>query len=317
MVKVPLIVRAAAVATAATIGGATAFAADMPQPLPQPQLTYQPMQMVVEQPVGAWYLRGDIGIGITSNVNFLFEPNPLNGTVDILGQHGSLGDSVFFGAGVGYEFNNWLRFDVTAEYRSKTAFNGFIIYNYNGVFGDQYNAFLKSDIFLANAYVDFGTWNCLTPFIGFGIGGAYNTFADLTDLGIATSGNGLGTNASQFNFAWALHAGLSYNVTQNFSVELAYRYLNYGSVTDQVNCMGGCNPDSYKLQNLTSQDLMLGIRFRFPIESAPVMVQQAPIYSQPAPVYAQPAPVYTQPAPMMVPQPQMMPQPQYPLSTRG
>jgi hypothetical protein len=114
-------------------------------------------------------------------------------------------------------------------------------------------------------------------------------------------------------------------VSQNFSVELAYRYLSYGSVTDQVNCMGGCNPDSYKLQNLTSQDLMLGIRFRFPIESTPVMVQQAPIYSQPAPVYAQPAPVYAQPAPMMVPQqqmlvpqqPMMVPQPQYPLSTRG
>ncbi len=190
MVRVALIVHAAAVAAAAAIGSAAAFAADMPQPLPpQPQLTYQPMQMIVEQPAGAWYLRGDIGLAITSNVDFLFEPNPLNGAVNILGQHGSLGDSVFFDAGVGYEFNNWLRFDVTAEYRAKTSFNGFIIYNYNGVFGDQYNAFVKSDIFLANAYIDFGTWNCLTPFIGFGIGGAYNTFSDLTDIGIATSGS--------------------------------------------------------------------------------------------------------------------------------
>jgi opacity protein-like surface antigen len=309
-----LLIRVAAAVMLST----SAFAADMPQPLPQPpQIAYQPI--VMEQPEDAWYLRGYIGVGILSEANFVYEPNPLNGTLDILGQHASMGDTTFFGVGAGYEFNNWLRFDVTAEYRTKTAVNAFIIYQYNGgTFGDQYNAFLNSTVVLANAYIDLGTWNCLTPFVGFGIGGAYNTFADLTDIGIATSGNGVGTNASQLNFAWALHAGLAYNVTQNFTVELAYRYLNYGSVTDKIFCMGGCNPDSYELQNLTSQDFMLGFRWRFPVESEPMMVEQQQ-YVQPAPVYAQPAPVMVpQPAPMMMPQqPMMIPQPQAPLSTRG
>jgi opacity protein-like surface antigen len=53
-------------------------------------------------------------------------------------------------------------------------------------------------------------------------------------------------------------------VTQNFTVELAYRYLNYGSITDTVNCIGGCHPDSYKFNDLTSNDIMLGMRWRFP-----------------------------------------------------
>jgi opacity protein-like surface antigen len=300
-------------AAAAVVLTASAFAADMPQPmpLPQPQIAYQPI--VMAQPEGAWYLRGDIGVGILSQAQFLYEENPLNNTNFAI-QHSSIADTVFFMVGAGYELNNWLRFDVTAEYRTKAAVNAFGIYSLpqpgggTGVFGDQYNAFLKSTVFLANAYVDLGTWNCLTPFVGFGIGGAYNTFADLTDIGIATSGSGVGTNASQFNFAWALHAGLAYNVTQNFTVELAYRYLNYGSVSDQIFCMGGCNPDTYKLQNLTSQDLMLGVRWRFPVESGPILVQQQ---------YVQPAPVYSQPAPMMPQQPMMIPQPQPPLSTRG
>ena len=107
----------------------------MPQqlpPPPQPQLTYQPMQLVMQQPASAWYLRGYIGVGMLSNADFVFQPNPLNGPVDILAQHGEMGDTVFFGGGVGYELNNWLRFDVTAEYRSKTAFNGYIVYNFNG-----------------------------------------------------------------------------------------------------------------------------------------------------------------------------------------
>jgi len=322
MIGVRLLISAAATA----IVSSAAFAADMPQPLPpQPQIAYQPI--IVAQPEGAWYLRGFMGIGITSQVDFVFLQNPLNNTNFAI-QHASMADTVFFGGGAGYEFNDWLRFDFTAEYRSKAAVNAFGIYTFNGgTFGDQYNAFLKSDIFLANAYVDLGTWNCLTPFIGFGIGGAYNTFADLTDIGIATSGNGIGTNASQLNFAWALHAGLSYAVTQSFSVEFAYRYLNYGSVSDQIFCMGGCNPDTYKLQNLTSEDFMLGFRWRFPIESAPMVVEQQPVMLQ-QPMMAQPAPVMVpQPAPMVMPQqpmmypqpqqPMMYPQPQPPLSTRG
>jgi opacity protein-like surface antigen len=317
MVSVTLLIRAAA----ATLLSTTAYAADMPQQLPpQPQMMYQPMPLVMEQPEGAWYLRGDVGVGITSQVDFVIDQNPLNTPADILTQHAAMGDTFFFDAGIGYEFNSWLRFDVTAEYRAKTSFNAFLTYACSPagcVQGDQYNAFVKSDIFLANAYVDLGTWNCVTPFVGFGIGGAYNTFADLTDIGIATSGNGVGTNASELNFAWALHAGLAYNVTKDFSVELAYRYLSYGSVSDQIFCAGGCNPDTYKLQNLTSQDFMLGVRWRFPIESAPMMVAPQPMMVQQQPVYAQPAPMMVpQQQPMML-QPQYPPPPQYPLSTRG
>jgi opacity protein-like surface antigen len=303
-----LLIRVAAVAMLST----SAFAADMPAqlPSPQPQIAYQPI-IIAQQPEGAWYLRGFIGVGITSQFDFVFQQNPLNNTNFAI-QHASMGDTVFFGGGAGYEFNNWLRFDVTAEYRSKAAINAYGSYTFGGgTFLDNYTAFLKSTVFLANAYVDLGTWNCFTPFVGFGIGGAYNTFADLVDTS-NNAGNGIGTNASQLNFAWALHAGLSYAVTQNFSVEFAYRYLNYGSVSDQIFCAGGCNPDTYKLQNLTSNDFMLGFRWRFPIESAPMVIQQQPLMVQPAPMMAQPQP-------MMLPQPQpmMMPQPQAPLSTRG
>ena len=210
MVRVNLFICAAAAAMVST----TAFAADMPQ-MPPPQPVYQPLPLVLEQPEGAWYLRGDVGVGITSQLDFLFIQNPANSSNFAI-QHAAMADTVFFDVGVGYEFNNWLRFDITGEYRARSAINAFGTYTFGGgTFGDQYNAFLKSDVFLANAYLDLGTWNCLTPFVGFGVGGAYNTFADLTDIGIGTSGNGIGTNASQFNFAWALHAGLAYNVTQN------------------------------------------------------------------------------------------------------
>ena len=187
-----------------------------------------------------------------------------------------MGDTTFFRAGLGYEVNNWLRFDVTGEYRTKSPVNAFGIFTVGGgpinlaagTGVDTYTGFLKSTVFLANGYIDLGTWDCLTPFVGAGVGFAYNTLDDFVDIGtgVANGGSGIGRNSSNFNFAWALHAGVSYAVTQNFSVELAYRYLNYGSVTDTIDCTGGCNPDSYKFQKLSSNDLSLGVRWKFPVE---------------------------------------------------
>jgi opacity protein-like surface antigen len=241
-----------------------AFGADLPMPQP----VYQ--QPVVAEPccANAWYLRGFVGVGIMNRTSFDFEHNPLGGATDFTIQHNSIQDTTFLGVGVGYEFNNWFRADVTAEYRTKAAINAYGLFTNpvgsTNVFGDQFTGSIRSVVVLANGYIDLGTWNCLTPFVGAGVGVAFNQFTDLVDIGIGESGSGMGQNPTKTNVAWALHAGLSYAVTQNFTMELAYRYLNYGSVTDSINCIGGCHPDSFKVDSLSSNDIMLGFRWRFP-----------------------------------------------------
>lgn len=51
--------------------------------------------------------------------------------------------------------------------------------------------------------------------------------------------DGIGRNPSQWNWARALYAGVSCDVADNFKVELAYRNLNYGSIIDMIDCVGG------------------------------------------------------------------------------
>ncbi len=225
---------------------------------------YAPPPVVVQQPpeeFGNWYLRGQVGVGIVGDYNLDYLINPANSNNFGFEQHSS-SDTYFIGGGVGYEFNNWLRFDATAEYRGKTQVNAFGSYTFGGgTFGDAYQGYLQSWVFLANAYVDLGTWQCFTPFVGAGVGGAYTTLADFTDVGIGTSGRGIGRNSSDWSLAWALYGGVAYTVSKNLKVELSYRYLDYGSITDTVDCLGGCNPDSYKLSNLHSSDIMLGLRW--------------------------------------------------------
>ena len=153
-------------AAAAAMISTAAFGADLPMPQP----VYQ--QPVVAEPccASAWYLRGDIGVGIMNRANLIFTPNPANVGSGFQFQHWSIDDTTIIGAGIGYEFNNWFRGDITAEYRTKAAINAYGLYtNPMGsanVFGDNYTGSIRSTVLLANGYIDLGTWNCLTPFIG-------------------------------------------------------------------------------------------------------------------------------------------------------
>jgi opacity protein-like surface antigen len=249
-------------AGAAALLSTAAYAADLGLPPP----AYQPPPPVSQS---GWYLRGDLGIGLASST-LTYERNPLNFD-NFAFNHSSMADTDFISGGIGYDLNSWLRFDATAEYRARTQVNAFGQYTFGGgTFGDQYQGYLKSVVVLANGYADLGTWWCLTPFIGAGIGGAWNQMADLTDIGIGTSGAGIGRNSSSWSPAWALYAGVAYNVSDNLKMEFTYRYLNYGSVTDTIDCIGGCNPDSYKWSNLSSSDFMLG--FRWMLQPEPVQL---------------------------------------------
>jgi opacity protein-like surface antigen len=284
-----------------TLAAGNVRAADYPQPYQPPP----PQPVIIQQPAvvefGNWYLRGDVGIGILQNTKLQYLQNPLNSS-DFVIDSTTMSDTYFIGMGVGYEFNNWLRFDVTGEYRAKASFNAIGHYTdgAGGVFLDVYHGYLKSMVFLANGYIDIGTWNCFTPFVGVGVGGAYNTIDGLTDVGIPTAGSGFGRNTSQWNLAWALHAGVAYNVTKSFKVELAYRFLNLGSATDTIDCVGGCFPDSYKFNNLYSHDIKLGLRWtcceteRYVERTTYV---PPPMYEQPPPVYT-PPPTYSPPPPL-------------------
>jgi len=277
---------------AASLAAGAARAADyLPPPPPQPVYIQQPL--VIEEFASAWYLRGDVGVAMLRADQMEYIKNPLTPPNDFAIEHSSIGNASFIGGGVGYEFNNWLRFDGTVEYRSKAAVNAFGSYTtactpvLGGSCVDTYQGYVSSWVFMANAYVDLGTWNCLTPFVGAGFGAARNTLTDFTDVGVPTGGRGVGRNTSEWHPAWALHAGVAYNVSKNLKIELAYRYLDLGSVSDTIDCIGGCTADSYKFSRLTSQDIKLGLRWTC-CDVAP-----APRY-----VYTPPPPVYSPPPPL-------------------
>jgi opacity protein-like surface antigen len=231
--------------------------------------------------------------------------------------------SPLFGLGIGYYFNDWLRFDLTGEYRSKANFHGTqVITSGGGTITDEYSGSKSEWLFLLNGYVDLGTWNGFTPFVGAGVGMSRNTISAFRDVCTVCAGGGVAfaDDQSKWNFAWALHAGVGYKVSKNFTVELAYRYVDLGDAqSGDIYTYTGVNNinNPMEFKHLTSHDIKLGLRFNFDgfgssssSYYAPQPVYQAPVY-QPPPVYQQPQ-VYQAPA---YPQPPVYVQP--PLRSRG
>jgi opacity protein-like surface antigen len=244
-------------AGAATLMSSAAFAADMAI---APPPAYAPP--VVED-FGGWYLRGDIGF---SNQRVSRLDNVLDGTAVASAQNLTFSTAGIFGLGAGYRFNNWFRADITGEYRGNSQFFGNDTLTFAGpAFGvDTYHATKSEWVVLGNAYVDLGTWWCMTPFIGAGIGGARVSISNFTDLNVPNGGVAFGDNVSKWNFAWALHAGVAYKVTPNFTVELAYRYLDMGNgLTGDLRTFDGVNaivnPTTFR--NITSHDVKIGVRW--------------------------------------------------------
>jgi opacity protein-like surface antigen len=295
--------------TGAVIGMTSlANAADLlPPPPPVEPAPMAPVEF------SGWYLRGDVGVAVqTSTVNLSVSPNPLIGAPgDAFNSfyNPTMSSAGLFDVGVGYQINNWLRTDATIEYRGGSHLQGVEqvgIPSLGYQNADFYRGDTSSIIGLLNGYVDLGTWYGVTPVVGAGVGFSNNRLSGLTDAGgftypgttipggvIGGAGSPTGgyfSDGTKTELAWALMAGLDFNVTQNLKLELGYRYLDYGKFESGAShCFNGtaagggfsvanCGGSSYTLstKDMASSDFRLGLRWAF---------SDTPVYApEPAPL---------------------------------
>jgi opacity protein-like surface antigen len=254
---------------AASLFCSGAFAADMPiAPYAPPPL----------EDFGGWYLRGDIGFS-NQRVNHLDTPGYHDPGITVPPTIGLGFDAAgIFGVGGGYRFNNWFRADLTGEYRGNANLHGLDIVQFNGgVIGtDEYHGSKSEWLVLANAYADLGTWWCVTPFIGAGIGTSRNTISNFLDVNTPNLGVAYAPTASKWNFAWALHAGLAYEVSPGLTLELAYRYVNLGDgVTGALTDFTGFTRGrTMQFKDITSSDVKFGLRWEL---SSPPAYEPPPL----------------------------------------
>lgn len=111
-------------------------------------------------------------------------------------------------------------------------------------------------------------------YIGGGVGFATIDVIGLTDVNTAQGGVAFAKDNTETNFAWAVYAGLSYKVTPGLTIDLSYRYTDIGDAKSGVRTSYDelYTASGVEIEDITSNDVMLGVRWALGSAPAPMPV---------------------------------------------
>jgi opacity protein-like surface antigen len=193
--KTPVAAALASVALASlALASTPTFAADLFGAAPPP-MSFPASQSPTAEVGSNWYLRGDIGLDLDQAPSFSMAAISMPTGAGFLPYSSNVGssrshDDFSADIGLGYRYNNWLRFEGTYEYRTAAAgknlnsalcptaltpvgVSGYL-YDTTGTNTSVCTGALdltrRDSTALAAAYVDLGNYWGVTPYVGAGLG---------------------------------------------------------------------------------------------------------------------------------------------------
>lgn len=184
-------------------------------------------------------------------------------------------ESSFGGAlAIGYDFSR--RFDVPArlelEYAATSRMDKTINHSWDDDDGSGWAKHkMKIDVqsLFLNAYYDFKNSTAFTPYVGAGLGVAF--------VGAKMGANGHDEDGdwtysmgkkTRTNFAWNVGLGCAYALNESISIDLGYRYADFGKAKTKSYTGFDTKAEEYfteygKAQRVDMHQFMLGARFTF------------------------------------------------------
>ena len=224
-----------------------------------------------------WYVRGDLAYAQETFPNIA--PDFTSGSSP------SMLNTYSADIGMGYKVNNWFRTDLILDYRSQihavgsaatpcsvvlpSVITGLPTITPETCTGNSDTELHRWDL-LANGYLDLGTWDGFTPYLGAGAGVSFGR----TNQSVNFTFNGLPCQAScaiggnvfadfdrsqsimTYRFAWALMAGVAIAMTDHTQLDVGYRFLDLGSVTGLSGTTG-----TSVTQRVRANEVRAGVRY--------------------------------------------------------
>lgn len=245
-------------------------------------------ELPVTKPVeigSGWYLRGDLGYstktrGVATSYSAFTAGSPATYTSTPYNSSSLSGD--WSGSlGVGYNFTDYLRADVSFDY-SRGRFNGTTSSTLPcaglaaGTCSSADTQTFEQYGLMANAYVDLGTFVGFTPYVGAGAGVTRVTWNQYTnDLTcVSATGNLCGATAAtdrtrggtqSWRFTYALMGGVSYDLSKDLKLDLGYRYsrIKGGNQSgfDSTNVAAGATGFQVQDNGFTKHEVRVGLRY--------------------------------------------------------
>ena len=146
-----------------------------------------------------------------------------------------------YNMGIGYNFTNSIRADLNLEYtQSKYKANGDS--PYGGSVNVKQN--IKTMAIFINGYYDINFHKSFVPYITAGIGISQNKTSDMPiEMAVATA-----RGRKQNNFIWNAGVGLQYKFTDNFALDLSYKYVDLGYIKTDDAKTGSRTTDIFRIE---------------------------------------------------------------------
>jgi opacity protein-like surface antigen len=229
------------------------------------------------------------------------EGNPISWTERSSTKIGNVERGNFWsgGLGVGYD-HGFVRGDITLDYTSKSKVtasrrgsdNLMVSGDYrcetDGACRAEERAEVGTLTTLLNVYADIGSFKGLSPYVGAGIGFSYvdwdthktietcRSLADGCQPGYedpASSADANGktwrqNDSSNWRIAWALMAGVSYNLDENLALDVGYRYtgIEDGNLISNFLSAGGRPSGKLDYEDFANHEVRAGLRYTLPAE---------------------------------------------------
>lgn len=192
------------------------------------------------EPKAGLYLRADLGYSPWTgddDASYRFNDGVNSGDFD----DSRFGKPLSGGAGIGYQFNDLFRADLTGEFFEGTfEGSGRTAQPCSGAApagtGCSYDgsADFRAYGFMANGYVDILNVSGFTPYVGAGIGATHVAWGTFTASPSCVDGSGACGGATfadaryagedGWRFTYALMAGVSYSVSDRVKLDIGYRF---------------------------------------------------------------------------------------------
>ena len=199
---------------------------------------------------GSWYLQFNTGLSSATSPNL-----KLDNVVD-----SSLGKTMDFGIGAGYQMYPKLRADFTVTYRGGLKQDADFLNQLHAT------ADFQSTSAMANFYYDFSEWHGTYPFVTAGLGYVHNHLDTVSILDhdlrpvASIQGGGWSNLGAQFG------GGLALPVRSDWFLDIGYRYLNYGKYesSDLIRYANGVNQKFERhVGEFSAHNFFATLRIRF------------------------------------------------------
>ncbi|WP_373290360.1 OmpA family protein [Neoroseomonas lacus] len=248
------------------------------------------------QPVSGLYVAGGAGLNWLTdsdggNLQSFIDSTNINPTNLGLTPSGSFNVSYSLGfAGVlsvGWGFGNGFRVELEGNYRQNEVDQVTVT-----GFGGNSSGTARTYGIMANAFYDFGAvfdWP-VYPYLGLGIGYAWQNYDNVTIRALATAGNTLPTariDGTGGEFAYQAIVGLGFPIRSVPGLAITAEYRFFGTLSQDfdataTNANGVVQRSSVEVDNF-NHSILLGVRYAFGVAPPPA----------PLPAAAAPAPART------------------------